>query len=100
METFSMFPTPHHCEASMEVTGIHRLASPFKGNGTLTISGCTTDNLRQLPIDLVLSRINDMPTEVVASLTGEGHLLLTSPNDFTLSGYQDILDVLGLERIG
>jgi hypothetical protein len=84
----------------MEITGIHRLADPFVGNGTLTISGCTTDNLRKLPIELVVERINALSTEVVASLTGEGRINLVSPNDFTISGYQDVLDVLGIDRIG
>lgn len=79
----------------MKIIGIHALSNPFLGHGSLTLNGRHTDNLRKLPIDLVVERINAIDSGVMASIQ-DGTMVLESESDFTIAGHQDVLDCLGI----
>jgi len=83
----------------MIVIGVQPLTSPFVGNGELIINGQSTGSLRWMPVDELVSLINSFSGDIVASLTSEGCLELSSDKSFTLTGNQDVLDVIGLKTV-
>lgn len=80
----------------MKITGIHPLRDPFLGSGALVLNGRSTENLKKMPLSLVLDRITSLDVGVSGSLDANGCLVLDSGDDFTVAGHQDVLDVIGL----
>ena len=81
----------------MKIVGVHPLADPFIGHGTLSINGQSTDNIRGRPVHMIVDHLNTFSSGVVASINEDSCLVLESPTDFTISGHQDVLSTFGLE---